>query len=291
MKYASFLILFCIFICFLPIAWLKIPEKDIEITGRIKVYNHLTDEIFEMSLEEYTARCMASEMPVSFHKEALKAQAVAIRSYTLSKNPSEEHKGAEVCTDFNHCAAYLQEGEPSYVYLEAAKETENQILMFEGEIANTVFHAMSCGKTENSEDVWGGAVPYLKSVDCKCDTTLENFKSYAFFTHGQAAELLGVPKMSEWEITKTDAGGVKTVKISDKVFTGAEIRKIFSLKSSAFDVKMTDEGVEFTVYGYGHGVGMSQYGADAFARDGMSYKEILSHFYKGTELISIDFGA
>ena len=131
MKHASFLILFCIFISFLPIVLLNTPEKEIVITGQIKVYNHLTGEISEMPLEEYTVRCMASEMPSSFHKEALKAQAVAIRSYTLSKKPTEEHKGAEVCTDFNHCAAYLQEGEPSYIYLEAAKETENQILLYE----------------------------------------------------------------------------------------------------------------------------------------------------------------
>ena len=146
MKSASFLIVFCILVCLLPMLLLKVPETVPEISGTISVYNHLTGDVFEMNLEEYTARCMASEMPASFHKEALKAQAVAIRSYTLSKKPSDEHKGATVCTDFNHCAAFLQnEAELLPIYSQAVKETENQVLIFEGEFANSVFHAMSSG--------------------------------------------------------------------------------------------------------------------------------------------------
>lgn len=291
MKFASFLIVLCIIMCFLPIFWFQSPEIEEKFSGTVTVYNHLTGEISEMKLEDYTARCMAGEMPESFHEEALKAQAVAIRSYTLSKKTAEEHKGAEVCTDFNHCMAFMQEGEVKDAFVNAANETANQVLIFDGKIANTVFHAMSPGKTENAHDVWGGFVPYLVSAECEGDTENEKYKTVVDVTWQEVFSRLGISEKSIGEIKKSEAGGVKTIVIGGEIFEGSKIRSIFNLRSAAFDVKSTDEGLEFSVYGYGHGVGMSQYGADFLAKSGMTYKDILSHFYKGTELISIDFEA
>ena len=237
MKNASFLMLLCIILCFLPIFWLQSPKFEEKISGTVTVYNHLTGELSDMNLEEYTSRCMSAEMPESFHTEALKAQAVAIRSYTLSKKITDEHKDAKVCTDFNHCMAFLQEGEVGEAFLSAVKETENQVLLNEA---------------------------FLK---------------------------LGISEKVVGETEKSEGGGVKKIVLGGKEFSGSEIRNAFNLRSSAFDVAEMKDGLLFTVYGYGHGVGMSQYGADALARSGMTYKEILSHFYKGTELISIDFEA
>ncbi|MBQ7039224.1 MAG: SpoIID/LytB domain-containing protein, partial [Clostridia bacterium] len=177
------------------------------------------------------------------------------------------------------------------IYSQAVKETENQVLIFEGEFANTVFHAMSSGRTEDAKDVWGGSVPYLTPTSCESDTKLENFRTVSEFSTEQVLKTLSVPDKSIGKIEKTESGGIKTVQIGNTSFSGRQIRSAFNLKSSAFDIEETENGLKFTVYGYGHGVGMSQYGADAFARSGMSYKEILSHFYKGTELISIDFKA
>lgn len=292
MKNASLSILFCIFLCFFLVFQRDLPENEPEFAGEIKVYNHLTGEIFSMGLEEYTARCMSSEMPSSFHIEALKAQAVAIRSYTLSKKADDLHKGARVCTDFNHCAAFSDEKEElSAVYKEAVEATKNQVLLYNGKIANTVFHAMSSGKTENAEDVWGGKVPYLVSADCDCDRMVKNYTTVQEFTKKQIEDSLDVSEISVGKIEKTESGGVKSINIGGKTIKGSEVRKALGLRSSAFDVEKNDNGLKFTVYGYGHGVGMSQYGADGFARSGMDYKEILAHFYKGTELISIDFDA
>lgn len=286
------LITLCILICFLPVFWFSPPENEIKIPGTVSVYNHITGEISQMKLKEYTARCVAGEMPASFHFEALKAQAVAVRSYTLSKKPSEEHKGALVCTDFNHCMAFLQNDEKLLpVFLNASEETEGQVLVFDGKIANTVFHAMSSGRTENAKDVWGGNVPYLVSVDCKSDRNEENYKTVKEFAWEEIYKLLEICQKEIGKPEKTKNGMVKSVKIGEKIFTGTEVRKLLSLRSSSFDLEKTKDGVRFTCYGYGHGVGMSQYGADEFARSGMDYKEILQHFYKGTELISIDFGA
>lgn len=291
MKNASFLMLLCIILCFLPIFWLQSPKFEEKISGTVTVYNHLTGEISDMNLEEYTSRCMSAEMPESFHKEALKAQAVAIRSYTLSKKITDEHKDAKVCTDFNHCMAFLQEGEVGEAFLSAVKETENQVLLFDGKIANTVFHAMSSGKTENAHDVWGGFVPYLVSAECKGDMDNEKYKTEVNISWNEAFLKLGISEKVVGKTEKSEGGGVKKIVLGGKEFSGSEIRNAFNLRSSAFDVAEMKDGLLFTVYGYGHGVGMSQYGADALARSGMTYKEILSHFYKDTELISIDFEA
>ncbi len=298
MKNASLCIIFCILLAVLLLALQELspPKQEIKIeySATISVYNHKSDTVSEMPLEEYVWRCMAREMPASFHEEALKAQAVAIRSYTCCKADKEipEHKGASVCTDSTHCAAFLMdEGEldeqTKNIYKEAANATKGQILIYEGEAATTVFHAMSSGKTENAQDVWGGNVPYLISVDSAVDTKVEGYESTAAFTWEELFSTLNIHEKSLGTIQKTEGGSVAEITIGGKTFKGTQIRTLLHLRSAAFTVTQTDNGLLFTVHGYGHGVGMSQQGANAYANEGMSYMEILQKYYPGTSIAQI----
>lgn len=289
MKNASVGFLFCILLIAILFFNLKIPkENEPEKVEPLTILNTETGEIFEMDKEEYVWRSMAREMPYSFHEEALKAQAVAIRSYISKKVPSSEHKGAILCTSPDHCAAFLTDDKDfdpqgREILKKAVRDTKGEMLYYEGEVADAVFFAMSCGRTENSEDVWQKEVPYLRSVDCHWDKNEETFKSVVDFSEEELKTKLKVENFKVGTIEKTEAGSVKSVEIDGKIFKGSTVRSLLNLRSSCFEI----EGQRFTVYGYGHGVGMSQRGANSMAKEGASYREILSHFYPGT-YISIE---
>lgn len=292
-KYVSFGLVFILIIYILPLGTLITKkEKKIFKGETITVYDADTEEIFTVPLEEYVLKALSKEMPASFEKEALKAQAVAIRTYTLKKKQSknEKHPKATVCTDSNHCMAYLKD-EINEEYREklesAVKETEGQVLMFDKEYASTVFHAISSGKTENSQDVWGGQVPYLVSVDSTEDKNVKDYETKVVVSYNDLITKLGVKDFEKviGKEERTETGTVKSITLCEKEFTGAKIRALFDLRSSNFKIEENDGIYIFTVYGYGHGVGMSQYGANNYAKAGYTYKDILSHFYPGTELV------
>lgn len=299
MKNASLSILFCILLLLLLLAIQKgEPTKEEETPKykrEISVYDTNTKTVTKMDLEEYVWRCMAREMPATFDKEALKAQAVAVRSYTVRKAAGEkaaEHFGADVCTDFAHCAAFLNnlnemDKKTQNIYKEAAHETAGEILTYEGEAASTVFHAMSSGKTENAADVWGGSVPYLISVDSFEDTKVSGFETKAEFTWEELFSLLEISEKSVGQPKMTEGGSVAEITIGGKIFKGTEIRKRLKLRSAAFEIEETESGLSFTVHGYGHGVGMSQQGANAYAKQGLSYREILAKYYPKTSISHI----
>lgn len=255
----------------------------------VSVYDHEKGEIISMGVQEYVLKCLAKEMPATFEMEALKAQAVAIRSYVACKMNSEKHDGAMVCTDFNCCMAFLHDlsslSEENQERLrKAVLETDGEILMYDKMPANAVFHAISAGKTENSKDVWSADLPYLRSVVSDVDKTIENYESTAIFSKGVIKDIFSVDTAEISEIKKTDAGYVKSLKIGGQIFSGTEIRKNLNLRSTAFDVSENGNDVIFNVKGYGHGVGMSQWGANEYAKKGLNYKEILEHYYKGCYL-------
>ncbi len=259
-----------------------------------------------MNIEEYLTGVVCAEMPASFEKEALKAQAVAARSYAVYRieNQSADHPEAAVCTDFAHCKAYKKIenaqkdwGKDSEKYTEkirqAVSETEGEILTYNGEVALAVFHSQSGGgRTENSSDVWGGDVPYLVSVESHGEENAPNFYSSAVFSFEEFKEKilsqnaqakLSTPQdIGECEIS--EGGSVKSITIGGVDFTGREIRTLFNLRSSCFKVFADEGSVRFEVTGYGHGVGMSQYGANTMAKEGFDYKKILTHYYSGTEI-------
>jgi len=272
----------------------------------ISVYFHKENKTYNMGLEEYLVGVVRAEMPASFHEEALKAQAVAARSYALykmlSKSSDSVHPDSSVCTDHTHCKAYKTEeeaflgwGKDSEKYnlkiISAVNSTKGEILTYDGEVALAVFHAQTGGgKTESSSDVWGGKLPYLVSVESRDENNAPDFYSsldisFEDFKKKLASENPLVKINSPKDIkppVKSEGGGVKEITIGGVSFKGSKIRSIFSLRSSCFTITADNSNVHFEVSGYGHGVGMSQYGANTMALEGFGYKDILMHYYSGT---------
>ncbi len=280
-------------------------EKD----KTISVYDKKRDEVFDIPLEDYIVNVVASEMPASFHIEALKAQAVCARTYALKKvnKNLSEHKGADVCTDFAHCQAYsnIEDLKKNWgndynknikKIKEAAEDTKGEVLMYGNEYAISVFHSCSNGKTENASDVWGGDYPYLVSVESMGDFEKSDYKTSACVTKDEFKKKINSIfesdiflneeiLVTDYEMTQGENVGFVTV--NNKKIKGTDIRKLFSLKSTSFKINLVKDNVVFDVYGNGHGVGMSQYGANSMAKTDFDYDEILSHYYRGTKLLNM----
>ena len=265
-----------------------------------------------MELEEYLVGVVAGEMPADFEPEALKAQAVASRTYTLYKKyvqPSKTHTET-VCTDPNCCKAYsdvyalqLRWGEDFEQNMAkirgAVRQTEGQYLAYGGEPILAVFHSSSSGATENSADVWLSQLPYLVSVSTpETEEDVRDFVSTVTVSSQEfartvlseypAADLSG--DVSDWvgESTKNASGRVETICLGGVDVPGKTVRQMFSLRSADFSLEGEDNSLTFTVRGYGHGVGMSQYGANVMAKNGSSYDEILRWYYTGAQIRSLD---
>ncbi len=298
----AFLLLFFII---LPLILIYSLSGNFNNDGKISVYNHISDEVMYLDPEEYIVNVVAAEMPAEFSPDALKAQAVAARTYAMRKinTSAKEHKGADLCTDFAHCQAYCDNDTLKNNWGDnydnnmkkiksAAEETAGEYLSYNGECAIAVFHACSDGRTENASDVWGGNVDYLVSVDSPGDIEKRDYITKALVKTEELKNKLKSEKGLEidenapavGEITLTDGGNVDTVEFFGQKIKGTDVRKIFSLKSASFTAEYTGDSIEFTVYGSGHGVGMSQYGAEAMGKAGKTYVQILSHYYPGTIL-------
>ncbi len=281
-------------------------DKDALERKEVELYITSTGEKITIDLEEYVIRVMLAEVPSSFNIEALKAMSVAIRSYCLRRMDSVErytkHFSAHVCTDYTHCLGYISPEEASdrwgedsadalYKIMEdAVSQTRGEVLYYEGGIADTVFHASSFGFTESAENIWGFEIPYLVSVSTPeavsvtyAEYTSNEFKSI-LESEGIYCKLTDGPSGWIKNVEKGENNRVKNVNISGTVITGRRIREIFGLKSTAFSLVCNDGVFKFEVSGNGHGVGMSQYGCSVLAEEGMEYREILAHYYKGTEL-------
>ena len=257
-------------------------------------------------LEEYLIGVVAAEMPASYDIEALKAQAVAARTYTMYKMNNGgcgAHKGADICTDSGHCQAYMSRddmdkfwGDDADAYLskitQAVNATSGQVLLYGGQEIQVFYHACSGGQTENCENVYSQALPYLVSVDSDGEEDYSKF--YGEVTVGYDAFLDAMIDFSPsiriddvrtciGDIVRFDSGRIESIEIGSETFTGREIRGIFSLNSANFTIYM-DDGVTFETLGFGHGVGMSQTGANAMAQDGADYKQILTHYYTGVTI-------
>ena len=247
-------------------------------------------------------------MPALFPEEALKAQAVAARTYTMKKAssaPVKDHNGAAVCSNPSHCKAYkpLSEfaakwSENAESYSEkikrAVKETDGEILLYDGEPITAVFHSTSSGKTESSADVWGGNLPYLVSVESEGEESSPHFEEEKSFPTVEFRERFAKkhpdavfdenPENWITNIRRSEAGGVKTISVGGVSVKGSELRSIYELKSTNFTITFDGGYMKIRTRGYGHGVGMSQYGARAMAQSGKTYDEILKKYYTGTTL-------
>ena len=268
------------------------------------------EKVQKLPLNEYLQGVIACEMPPSFPEEALKAQAVAARTYALNRaslSPDKYHNGAMLCANPGHCKGYkpfaeaaASWGKKNYTekITSAVADTDGQILLYDGKPISAVFHSASAGKTESAADVWGGNVPYLQSVESfgeedapayygTVEITAEKFKS-EFLKKWPQAKLDTPPDTWFKNSTRSDAGGVINVYVGGVKVTGNQIRTLCGLRSTNFRVRYSDGKLIFDTLGYGHCVGMSQYGARAMAKQGKNYRDILAWYYRGVTFGVLD---
>ncbi len=280
-----------------------VPEAE---DTAIAVFMTETESILTLDREEYLIGAVASEMPASYHIEALKAQALACKTYAeyVSKNASDDIFGADISNSPKKHQGYITKqerktkwGENFEVYEEKIRSAVNDVIdetiTFDGEPVMSVFFSMCPGKTEDAETVFGKDIPYLKSVISDGDKLSPDYSKKINFTVSEFKERIssidgitvsGDPEKWISEIETSDVGTVKTLNVCGREIDGSEFRDIFSLRSSAFTVSYSENSFTVKTVGYGHFVGMSQYGADYSARQGSTYEEILKHYYSGVTI-------
>lgn len=264
-------------------------------------------ELAEMTMADYLWSVVAAEMPASFEPEALKAQAVTARTYTAWKMGAGEtnHPEADVCTDINCCQAFIRReqaitnwGTDGHAYAEkiraAVSETDGKVICYGGQPIQAVFFSSAAGRTEDAVAVWGNAVPYLVGVDSPEGESVPNYHTEVSFTaqqfkevflaHYSGADLSGEPGSWFRNKTMTASGRVAGMDVGGVTVAGTRLRSMLGLRSTCFSVETTDTSVVFHVTGYGHGVGMSQYGANTLAKQGKTWQEILKWYFTGVEI-------
>jgi stage II sporulation protein D len=297
----------------IPLILLKDDEKELEKDPRtdsdlsIAVYMSDIDKVVTMNLEDYILGVVAGEMPASFHLEALKAQALAARTYTMLRmnrfggSGCSKHPGAEICTDSAHCQAYRN---PTTVKKDLDKlkkavyETTGEVIVYDNKLIDAVFHSTSGGKTENSEEIWSNKVPYLRSVASQYEEhspkyvaqqeiSLDNFiKCMKKLDPGVNISKKNIKNQIE-VLERSEGGRITKLKVGDKTFCGTDVRTALGLNSANFNFSVGGSSIVFTVVGNGHGIGMSQYGADGMAKNGSGYRDIVMHYYQGVDIVAI----
>lgn len=273
-----------------------VTEVPSEPAGRrIPVLND-EGEVEEMELDSYLVGVLLAEMPASFELEALKAQAVVARTYTIRAEDSGKHDNAAVCTDSTCCQGYRSaedylvqggKGENIEKMSQAVLDTSDLVLTYEGELIEATYFSCSGGMTEDAVAVWGTEVPYLQAVASPGEESATYFEDEQVFTLEEICGLLGIDasrltgKIFE-NATYTEGGGVDSVFVNGHQMEGTQLRKLLGLRSTAFTVTEEAGSITFHTRGFGHRVGMSQYGADAMAVDGATFEQILAHYYRGT---------
>lgn len=322
---AIFIVLIILILTLVPyciVNWLKadIAKKveDDKQAKQVTVYIKNDNLVREIPLEYYIIGVVAAEMPAEFHKEALKAQAVAARTYSALRMQRRQsgvfddaHKNADICTDHTHCQAWASKDDLykrwGAIYstwywrkiMRAVYETWGEIITYNGELIDPVFHSSSGGKTENSEEVWSGeAAPYLRSVISEGESVAPSFIDKVEMDTSKFISILK-GKYTDFKIGSniakeinvqgyTTGGRVENIKIGNVLLKGTEARTLFGLRSANFELKVSNGKVIFNTKGYGHGVGMSQWGANYLAANGRSYLDILKHYYTGVEIVNFD---
>ena len=287
-------------------------EYDYKNYGTIKLLHQDTGEVEEVALDTYLCNVVSAEMPADFELEALKAQAVVARTYTIYKIQNKKHENSDICDDSSCCQAWVSKEERFSRWDEdkresnwdkieqSVNETKGKIITYNGAPINAFFHSNSGGTTELPVNVWGGGseYPYLQVVETAGEEGYTQYSSEATFTQDELIEKL---KSKYEDITidfnnnddlkildYTDSGRVKTVKFGNHELSGTETRSLFDLRSTNFEIIKEDGNVKFSVKGYGHGVGMSQTGANSLAKEGKNYEDIIKHFYVGVEISDVN---
>jgi stage II sporulation protein D len=300
------ILLITILIIFIPFLILTIFLKEEEQTNSNIIFNtnilirikQEDNTIISVPLEEYIIGVVSGEMPASFEKEALKAQAVASRSYVLKKIEQNKNNDYDV-TDNTSDQVYITDSQMKEKWqnkyeeylkkiTEAVQETEGEYLTYNNEIIEAFFFSTSSGITENSEEVFSSALPYLRSVESTWDEEVSPvFNSKNIFTLSEFCINLSIKCEEKLEIKNilyNNSGSIKSIEINGKTFSGTDIRKKLNLKSTNFTIEQNEKNIEINTKGYGHGVGMSQYGAEGMAKEGYTYDQILKYYYKDVEI-------
>lgn len=275
----------------------------------IKLLHTDTQEIEELEIEEYICNVVSAEMPADYELEALKAQATVARTYTIYKikMTDSKHENADICDESTCCQAWISKEDRLAKWEEdkreenwnkivkAVEETKGKVITYEGNPINAFFHSNSGGVTEVPVNVWGGSgYPYLQVVETIGEEEYSQYKSEVSLTKLELESILKQSHQdfqidySEEDAIKileyTSSNRIKTLKLGNVEISGVEARKLFGLKSANFEITINEENIIFSVVGYGHGVGMSQTGANTLAKNGNTYQEIIKHFYVGVEI-------
>lgn len=294
------------------------PPIRVEISGKdpvITLYNHYDKELVTMDLEEYVIGVVAAEMPASFEMEALKAQAVAARTLAAYKmkvlggKGCSKYAGADVCSEFSHCQAWISHEQmkknwgKNYEYninkiKQAVYDTWGEIMTYKGKAIEVFFHSTSNGKTENVDEVFSTSLPYYEVVESPGDENGPRYKATVSFTIDEFIRKIK-SRYKDSNLTKenikdqikilsyTEGGRVKELMVGGVKIKGTDFRNLFDLNSADFKFYFQGDKVIIETRGYGHGVGMSQVGADYMAKQGKNYREILHHYYQGIEIEKI----
>ena len=258
-------------------------------------------EILSLPVEEYLVGVLVSEMPMSFNDEALKAQAIAARTFVFKKISDGKHSGFDVCDQSSCCQAWnsmhifrerFGSNYDTYIKkaVQAVQETSGMMIYYENELIDAPYFSCSGGRTEDAVAVWGSDIPYLKTVDSPGEENASNYHSVVSIASDEfcrcleRTDLTGNPELWLGDIVLSEGGGVLSIEIGNKYYSGTDLRRIFGLKSTLFSISTEPDRIIFDVKGYGHRVGMSQYGANVLAEAGYEYEEILKHYYQGVEI-------
>mgnify|MGYP004620101041 FL=1 len=260
-------------------------------TDKVTIYR-TNGDVITIPLDEYLIGVVGAEMPASFPIEALKAQAVVARTYALKKIKNNAKLTDSVSTqcykDNNQLKEMWKNSYNTYYQKikSAVEATKNQAIYYQNDYIDAVYHSTSNGKTEDAMYVWGNSSPYLKSVDSSWDKNSTSYLKEIEKDLSNVLNILGVDVSdTSFEILSRDSSGrVEKVRFGNREFTGVEFRNLLGLRSADFDIKQIDNTLIITTRGYGHGVGLSQYGASGMAKEGYNYIEILKHYYTGVTI-------
>ena len=289
----------------------EVSEYNYNKYGTIKLLHKKTNEIEEVKIDDYLCNVVSAEMPADYELEALKAQAIVARTYTIYKVQNKKHENADICDDSTCCQAWVSKENRLERWEEAKREenwdkiqqcvneTKGKIITYNNQPINAFFHANSGGTTELPVNVWGGSgLPYLQVVQTAGEEGYTQYSSEVDLTQEELINKLKT-KYEDIQIDfnndedvkiieHTDSNRVKTVKFGNHELSGVETRTLLGLKSTNFEIKKENNQIKFLVKGYGHGVGMSQTGANTMAKQGNNCEEIIKHFYVGIEIKDIN---
>ncbi len=258
------------------------------------------DTVLEIPMDTYLQGVLLGEMPASFELEAMKAQAVAARTFTLKTMESKKHEQSDVCTDSACCQAWENPETSNLIPDHQAKlaaavsQTDGQVLTYQDSLIDATYFSCSGGLTESAVAVWGNDVPYLQSVESPGEENAARYEGEVSVDKGVFVSILasakpevrltGDPQTWFGEVIYTSGGGVDTMEIGGCQFSGPQLRSLFGLNSTMFTIEETEETIIFHTKGFGHRVGLSQYGANARAAFGEKYDQILAYYYGGTQI-------